>query len=208
MNSLFGDWKWKNPFATIQRPNPQDFITPGAVTTPGVSVNPHSGLGYFEFGDGTILPENIVTGMRTGDLLSTPQIMDKVDVLNDEFRWTKGADPKDQFEYFGDGNWGLKSDAPTYQQRAPSTFDADAYTGAMADYDYDSQIQAEKQKQLELLMQLGMGSPPPKASPLPPQSFGRSGNVKFSLLNPTSTVEQDAILSAPFLQKWRTMYGG
>ncbi len=46
MNSLFGDWKWKNPFATIQRPNPQDFITRGAVTTPGVSVNPHAG---FEF---------------------------------------------------------------------------------------------------------------------------------------------------------------
>ena len=181
MDSLFGDWKWKNPFATIQRPNPQDFITPGAITTPGVSVNPHRGLDngriYFGEYDGALYPYNMTPKSESNLQGNT---------------W--------DYEY--------ESDAPTYQQRAPSAFDADAYTGAMADYDYDSQIQAEKQKQLELLMQLGMGSPPPKASPLPPQSFGRSGNVKFSLLNPTSTVEQDAILSAPFLQKWRTMYGG
>ena len=169
MNSLFGDWKWKNPFATIQRPNPQDFITPSVVTREGVSVNPHEGL-----------------GVGTG--------------ITSRFPYNMSPETDWGYEY---GN-----DAPTYQQKTPSTFDADAYTGAMADYDYDSEIQAEKQKQLELLMQLGMGSPPPKASPLPPQSFGRSGNVKFSLLNPTSTVEQDAILSAPFLQKWRTMYGG
>lgn len=208
MNSLFGDWKWKNPFATIQRPNPQDFITPGAVTTPGVSVNPHSGMGYFKFGDGTAYPVNIRTGVKSGTPLTTDELSDKILSLDEEYFGTRGADPMDQFEYGDDGNWRLKSDAPTYQQREQSTFDADAYTGAMSEYDYDSQIQAEKQKQLELLMQLGMGSPPPEARPLPPQSFGRSGNVQFSLLNPTSTVEQDAILSAPFLQKRRTMYGG
>ncbi len=206
MHSLFGDWKWKNPFATIQRPNPQDFITPGAVTTPGVSVNPHSGMG-FKFGDRGTYPENIKTGMRTGDLLSTSQILDKVDLLNDEFRRTKGAEPKDLFEHVGDGLWSLKSDAPTYEKKEKDTFDAGAYAKAMSEHDFDSEIQAEKQKQLELLMQLGMGSPPPEATPLPSQSFGRSGNVQFSLLNPTSVVEQDGILSAPFLQKRRTMYG-
>ena len=39
MDSLFGDWKWKNPFATIQKPNPKDFVI-----REGVSVNPHIGL--------------------------------------------------------------------------------------------------------------------------------------------------------------------
>lgn len=113
----FQDFDLGRAFMGAPRPQPQDFMVPGPVTTPGVSVNPHSGMG-FKFGDRGTYPENIKTGMRTGDLLSTSQILDKVDLLNDEFRRTKGADPKDQFEYFGDGNWGLKSDAPTYQQRS------------------------------------------------------------------------------------------
>jgi hypothetical protein len=208
MNSLFGDWKWKNPFATIQRPNPQDFITPGAVITPGVSVNPHRGLGYKATENG-ITPKNIYYQDADGGI-PFPLLEPRNNEWGKMTEKSTGVNVEDLYEDMPgeDGVRQFKSDAPTYQQRGQSTFDADAYTGAMSEYDYDSQIQAEKQKQLELLMQLGMGSPPPEASPLPPQSFGRSSNVQFSLLNPTSTVEQDAILSAPFLQKRRTMYGG
>ena len=200
MNSLFGDWKWKNPFATIQRPNPQDFITPGAVTTPGVSVNPHSGLGYFEFGDGTILPENIETGMKTGDFLSTPQIMDKVDLLNDEFRWTKGADPKDQFEYFGDGNWGLKSDAPTYEKREKDTFDEKGYKELKEEYDKQQQILAAQRQQFAELA-AGGGTPQPRGAGS--VNVGSRGPIQINPLNPVAQIKQPEILTGPFLGRWR-----
>ena len=89
MNSLFGDWKWKNPFATIQKPNPQDFVI-----REGVSVNPHRGLDFYERED------------LDGNLLGVYPYHPKETIVSDSPDNPPGWDsPKPPL-----------SDAPTYQK--------------------------------------------------------------------------------------------
>jgi len=42
----FQDFDLGRAFMGAPRPQPQDFMVPGPVTTPGVSVNPHAGLDF------------------------------------------------------------------------------------------------------------------------------------------------------------------
>lgn len=42
----FQDFDLGRAFMGAPRPQPKDFMVPGPVTTPGVSVNPHAGLDF------------------------------------------------------------------------------------------------------------------------------------------------------------------
>ena len=127
--------------------------------------------------------------------------MDKVDLLNDEFRWTKGADPKDQFEYFGDGNWGLKSDAPTYEKREKDTFDEKGYKELKEEYDKQKEIQSRMMQQLAQIAASNATQPPRGGGQV---NVGSRGQIQINPLNPVAQLKQPDILTGPFLGRWRS----
>lgn len=184
----------------IEKPNPQDFITRGAVITPGVSVNPHRGLGYKATENG-ITPKNIYYQDADGGI-PFPLLEPRNDEWGKITEKSTGVNVEDLYEDMPgeDGVRQFKSDAPTYEKREQDTFDKEGYKKLKEEYETQREIREKMMYQLAQIAASNSSTPPSGGGQV---NVGSRGPIQINPLNPVAQIKQPDILTGPFLGRWR-----